>query len=233
MKAAAALAFLLAVALFLPQFQEGADSACAAVERKTARIKSADEDPMVQGFAMLFLQASNGALARAEAKKRYPNVPAPISCTLAYYSLTTFDDSTTAEKPSDSPVAVKPASPSPLTETQGSPDEVIATVELNSDSATVEDADQLVESTEVSFDCSSSDLTDIEQAICGSEILRTADGVMAGLYKRALNEGRTSVAAQQAWLLTRASCSASSEPLVECLKRLYSQRIGELFQREQ
>ena len=149
------------------------------------------------------------------------------------YAIGTSESSTTKQTPTDSVVASESNSSLPRDEAQPSPVNGNPMQEQAGDTVKATEEDQLVLSTDVSFDCMASNLTETERVICSTEVLRIADGEMTGLYKQALAEGRTSIEDQRIWLMMREACSVSSENLVACMQDKYAQRISELKKPEQ
>jgi len=85
MELAAILGFLL-LAFGFPLVVESRSNECSALESKLVTLSATGAGQLVVDTTLQGL--SNGAIANAALKKKYPLIPTPISCTYAYWNVT-------------------------------------------------------------------------------------------------------------------------------------------------
>ena len=84
MKLISIIVLIILGSLFYPQFSEGTDSSCAALERQVVRLLTEKQEGSV--FALLLLRGlSDGAFTQEVIKSEYPNLPPTIGCSVYYY----------------------------------------------------------------------------------------------------------------------------------------------------
>ena len=65
-----------------PPILEGRANACAAFE---SQVVTSDANGLSQAIASAGVSVTNGEMGRAFARRRYPNLPTGISCSLLYW----------------------------------------------------------------------------------------------------------------------------------------------------
>ena len=87
MKLIILIALIMSGLYFYPQFNEGTQSSCGALEKRFVREAFGGEKGGDVFSALLSSGATNGALAASMVKTASPNLPAPLGCVKIYYEL--------------------------------------------------------------------------------------------------------------------------------------------------
>ena len=86
MKLVFIIILILIIFLYYPQFNEGAESSCASLERQVLRVVTENKEDSIF-LGLLFKGFSNGAFTQEVVKSKYPKLPPMIGCSILYYDV--------------------------------------------------------------------------------------------------------------------------------------------------